>query len=240
MRFIRDNWGLLLGAGVVLLIVVVGSYQLAQRRQVGQVDTAQDTIAFRSSRDGNFEIYAWTLEERKANRITSNPLEDSNPVYSADGRLLAYESWFNNQPEIYVADAVNGVGGAITNNEAFDTEPDWNPDGQRIAFISDREGTASVYVINRQTDETLRISGNEGIDASPAWSPDGRELIFASNRAGTFDLYRVNLDTCQPPADGNPLTPQSCTISAVLVDGADNIQPDWSPRRTAGCVCIHP
>jgi len=230
MGFIRNNWGLLLGAVLILTVVVLGSYQLSQRRSVGTVDTSQDTLAFRTSRDGNYDIYAWTVTDRKASRITTNPLEDGNPAYAPNGALLAYESWFNDQPEIYVADAINGVGGAITNNEAFDTDPDWNPDGQRIAFISDRDGTNSVYIIDRETDATIRVTGDEGMDASPTWSPNGQEIIFASNRGGTFGLYRLDVNSCHPPGDGNAATPQTCDIETVVADGADYLQPDWAPN----------
>ncbi|MEO0560514.1 MAG: hypothetical protein AAF125_00270 [Chloroflexota bacterium] len=229
MRFIAKNWGLLLGLIVFILVVGFGTSSLLQQRPQ-RPDTVSGTIAFRTNRDGNFEIYSWAVNDRKADRITINDGEDANPSYNNDGSLLAFESWSNEQPDIIVADAVNGVGNPITTDLAWDTEPDWSPDSARLVFVSDRGETESLYLVNRDSTGLIRVTGDEGRDTSPAWSPDGTTIVFVSNRGGTNGIYSLAVNSCVPPAEGSPpLTPQTCTITPIIVDGADNTYPDWSP-----------
>ncbi len=232
MRFVQRNLGVLLSVIVFLLIVGFGTYELFQRRPAPP-STRSGTLAFRTNRDANFEIYTWTVTERKAARLTNNPEEDLNPAFSPDGRLVAYESWQNEQSEIIVADAVNGVGGPITRNEAVNTEPDWHPAGGRLAYVSDIGETPSIYLINQSGDNIRRLTGDEGPDSSPSWAPTGRQLVFASNRTGTNDLFILDLESCQPPADDAPEnTPETCDITPLVVDAANNTHPDWSPDGT--------
>lgn len=228
MRFLRRNLGLLLSVSAFLLIVGFGTYELLQRRPE-RPDTLSGTLAFRTNRDANFEIYTWTVTERKATRLTSNPDDDRNPDFSWDGRLVAYESWQGGQADIIVADAVNGGGGPLTRTDALDTEPDWHPAGGQLAYVSDRGGTPSIYWSNQRGDQIRRLTGDEGVDSSPSWSPDGQRLVFASDRGGTNDLYILDFAGCQPPAaDAPPNTPETCPITPLVVDGAQNTEPDWS------------
>jgi Tol biopolymer transport system component len=230
MRFIRNNWGLLLGLTVFFLIVGVGTYELLQRNP-GTPDTVSGTIAFRSDRDTEIEIYTWTLDERKSNRLTRRPGREAHPAYSHDGRALAFDIFNNGQTDIFVADAVNGVGSTLVIHPANDTQPAWDPKGGRLAFVSDRSGTLSVYTITQDRNTLVRLTGDEGNDTNPAWSPNGNEIVFASDRDGTQNLYRLDVTSCQPsdPTEDRPYPVAACNITPLTADTAANTEPHWSP-----------
>jgi Tol biopolymer transport system component len=233
MRFIRRNLGVLLGLTTFLLIVGFGSYELLQR-QPAPPSTRSGTLAFSTNRDGNPEIYTWTVTERKATRMTNNPQQDGHPDFSPNNRLLAYSAWTDGEADIIIADAVNGAGGPIATLAGSETEPDWYPDSASLVYVSDVGETPSLYWIERETRIVRRLTGDEGADSSPSWSPDGKRIVFASNRGGTNDIYMLDVASCQPPVEGSPEnTPETCAITPLVADDAQNTQPAWSPTRDA-------
>lgn len=50
------------------------------------------TIAFMSSRDGNWEIYVVEADGTNLQRLTNNPANDGLPTWSPDGRVIAFAS----------------------------------------------------------------------------------------------------------------------------------------------------
>jgi Tol biopolymer transport system component len=56
------------------------------------------------------------------------------PIWSPDGRRIAFELWDGNDGELYMVSA-NGSGlTRLTRNDVDDYGPIWSPDGGRIAY----------------------------------------------------------------------------------------------------------
>jgi Tol biopolymer transport system component len=58
-------------------------------------------ITFFSDRDGNYEIYLMNENGDNEERITSNPADDLNPVFSPDGRRIMFHSNRSGNFDIY-------------------------------------------------------------------------------------------------------------------------------------------
>jgi len=81
-------------------------------------------IAFASDRiPFNFEIWAMDADGSSKQRLTDNPAMDSNPVWSADGSAILFESWRDGNLEIYRMNADGSDVRRLTSNEARDSDP---------------------------------------------------------------------------------------------------------------------
>jgi TolB protein len=58
-------------------------------------------------------------------RLTDNPAEDWNPVWSPDGKMIAFSSDRDGKRQIYVMDADGKNQRNLSNNLAEDTNPSW-------------------------------------------------------------------------------------------------------------------
>src|SRR5215213_10579598 len=58
----------------------------------GSAGTYGGKIAFRSNRDGNYEIYVMNANGSNPTRLTNNPAVDANPEFNQDGSKIAFIS----------------------------------------------------------------------------------------------------------------------------------------------------
>jgi TolB protein len=157
-------------------------------------------IAFVSRRDGNLEIYVVNADGSGLRRLTRNTVRDSNPVWSPDGRRIAFE----NNWQVNVMNADGSGQRRLTRNGARNFAPAWSPDGQKIAFERrlgrkkygacsgcGRASTFEIHVMNADGSGQQRLT-TQG--AQPGWSPDGRTIAFMSERDGNAEIYAMNAD----------------------------------------------
>ena len=84
-------------------------------------------IAFRSSRDGNREIYVMNADGSNQTSLTNNSDEDWEPCFSPDGTKIAFASDRDGDLEIYIMNADGSDQTRLTNNPAWDITPSWGP-----------------------------------------------------------------------------------------------------------------
>ena len=78
----------------------------------------------------NSEIFVVNADGSGERRLTRNTGRDSNPVWSPDGRRIAFESnW-----QLNVMNADGSGQRRLTRNGGRNFAPAWSPDGQKLAF----------------------------------------------------------------------------------------------------------
>ena len=66
-----------------------------------------------------------TDEDSPPLRLTTNEAEDSQPVWSPDGKRIAFVSDLHGEGEIFMMDADGSNQQRLTHNDTRDHSPDW-------------------------------------------------------------------------------------------------------------------
>ena len=140
------------------------------------------------------------IDGPSARRLTFSQGSPGHPIWSPDGRWIAYvskdfdstrtvdighgmkakQSAMFSQYHVFRISAAGGkevrlTGSLDANGE--DTWPSWSPDGKWIAFGRNINGAQDLWVLNLGSKRTYQIT-KLGNAMKPTWSADGKALYF--------------------------------------------------------------
>jgi TolB protein len=115
-----------------------------------------------------------------------------SPAWSPDGKKLAYVSFENKRPAIFVQTLASGGREKVSEQPGINGAPAWSPDGTQLAMTLSKDGNPEIYVLTLGTRSLRRVTDHFSIDTEPAWSRDGSQLVFTSDRGGKPQLYTVS------------------------------------------------
>jgi Tol biopolymer transport system component len=175
----------------------------ARGRQLETVGEPGDLSAFHLSPDGKHvavtvgspDVDIWILEVTRGlrTRFTFAQGADRNPIWSPDGRWLAFASSRSGHGDLYK----KSVDGAVGSDELLyadgrDKQPwSWSPDGKHLLFTEHDPKTKSDLLILPMTGtrKPVPFAQTEFSEAQGAFSPDGRWIAYVSDESGTAEVY---------------------------------------------------
>ncbi|WP_269460060.1 Tol-Pal system beta propeller repeat protein TolB [Polynucleobacter necessarius] len=117
-----------------------------------------------------------------------------SPSWSPDGKKVAYVSFEDRKPVIYVHELATGRRISLSNQKGNNSAPAWSPDGKKLAVSLSKDGNTQIYSINADGSGLQRLTRGSTIDTEPQYSPDGRYIYFTSDRGGSPQIYRMSAD----------------------------------------------
>ena len=138
-----------------------------------------------------------------------------SPAWSPDGTKVAYVSFEDKKPVVYVQNLVTRQRTVVANYKGNNSAPSWSPDGSKLAIALSRDGFTQIYVTNADGSGLRRLSSSASIDTEPQFSADGQSIYFTSDRSGGPQIYRMS-------ATGGE-------AKRVTFNGSYNISPRISP-----------
>ncbi|HDS1818981.1 TPA: Tol-Pal system protein TolB [Pseudomonas putida] len=116
-----------------------------------------------------------------------------SPRFAPDGKRIAYVSFEQKRPRIFVQHIDTGRREQVTNFEGLNGAPAWSPDGSRLAFVLSKDGNPDIYVMNVASRQISRVTAGPGINTEPFWGKDGNTLYFTSDRGGKPQIYKQSV-----------------------------------------------
>lgn len=182
---------------------------------LGEPGSYSGRIAYILKRGSRYELQVADADSHNAVTITASPEPLISPAWSPDGQRLAYVSFEDKKPVVYVQNLADGSRRAVARFRGSNSAPAWSPDGRRLAVTLSKDDTSQIYMLDLQSGVATRFTHGGALDTEPVFSPDGRWLYFTSNRGGTPQIYRASL------IDGG--------VSRITFDGGYNVSPALSP-----------
>ncbi len=118
-----------------------------------------------------------------------------SPSFASDGKRIAYVSFEQKRPRIFVQHIDTGRREQVTNFEGLNGAPAWSPDGTKLAFTLSRDGNPEIYVMDMGSRNLRRVTNNSAIDTEPFWGKDGQTIYFTSDRSGKPQIYKTNINS---------------------------------------------
>ncbi len=138
----------------------------------------------------------WTVPTAggEARLLVAHPANESRPIYSPDGKKLAFVSTRTGNGDIYVLTLATGELKRMTFDDVNDQLDGWSRDGKWIYFTSsskDIAGMSDIFRISSEGGTPMQVSADRFTSeffAAP--SPDGKTLAFAARGISAGQWWR--------------------------------------------------
>jgi len=142
--------------------------------------------------DGGHDLWLIDVARGAATRVTAGPDDETNPVWSPDGRSLVFSSLHDGETDL----RRKGLRAAdpetvLTDSPGGDYPESWTPDGKTLLFIRQpAAGDQSVWALTPGGSGEPEPILNAGFYVDePQVSPDGRWLAYASRESDRSEVY---------------------------------------------------
>ncbi|HEV7503392.1 MAG TPA: hypothetical protein VGS07_00600 [Thermoanaerobaculia bacterium] len=122
--------------------------------------------------------------------------QQGSPVFSPDGRTVAFYGWQSGQFDIFALDLETRKISHITDDDVFDGAPAFSPDGKSVFFVSTVSTGNKIFRVDLASPGTrYQITTGQSNENDPTFSPDGKRLYFTSDRSGPENIFSLELAT---------------------------------------------
>src|SRR5258708_5461860 len=153
-----------------------------------------------------------------AQPLTAGPAHDSAPVWSRDGKSIAFASDRYGHYDVYLVSVEGGEARRLTTYSSDAIPTTFTPDGKFVVFSGHRMVSAKGSRFpNRRFPELYKgsIEGGRqpelilttyaGEDRNPVWAADENSLFYLSEQSGSLNVWNL------PLKDGQIATPKQVT-----------------------------
>lgn len=124
-----------------------------------------------------WQVYTADIKGKRIRQVTFSPVDKCSPVFSPDGRALAYTT---NTGELWLME-VSGAHSRRIPLAVTCYQPRWSPDGARIVFVSFDDVFRSVtglWTVEIAAGKLEKAADRPFLQYYPVWTPDGESIAF--------------------------------------------------------------
>jgi len=185
-----NSVSLVLVLSTALPVIAVGDVDVRDTKLLSQPAISKNHIAFVYSGD----LWIADINGKNVRRLTSDDGIESNPVFSPNGKLIAFSAQYDGNTDVYVVPVEGGVPKRLTWHPDSDNIRGFTPDGSAVLLISPR------FVFTRRHTQLFTVPVEGGFPESlkipnaykATYSPDGTRMAYTplSERFSQWKHYR--------------------------------------------------
>jgi TolB protein len=161
------------------------------------------------------DVYVSDLDGNGAKKLTQHNQIVVSPSVSPDGRHVAFTSYKEGRPNLYVTDLETNRETVLDREEGMKVGATWI-DKRTLAYSHTSGRFSTIYSVNIETKEKKVLLRQDGIVLSPAFSPDGSKMVFVSDMYGGVNIFVKDM------TGGD--------IKRLTYSGSYNTSPAFSPK----------
>ena len=164
----------------------------------------------------NSEVYTVSIEGGEAKKVSTSPGADSTPLYSPDGKWIAWRSqaragYESDRWRLVLLNRETGSIEALT--ETVDRNVNsftWHPDSRRIALVIEDRGRHPAQLIPVSGGGTRVLTQGAYSVSDLQFSADGKTLVYSEQTGSSpTEIYKAT-------SSGGPATPLTRLNEAIL------------------------
>jgi TolB protein len=181
----------------------------------GERGIMSSRILFVSGNKRHRDVYYADIDGSRIQRITRHNQILVSPSVSPDGRYIAFTSYKDGKPNLYVMDLQTGREVCIDRKEGMKVGATWI-DRRTLIYSFTSGKSSAIRSVNVETKEQKVLFKRDGIVLSPAFSPDGSKMVFVSDMYGGANIFIKDLSNGE--------------IKRLTYSGSYNTSPAFSPK----------
>jgi Tol biopolymer transport system component len=151
---------------------------------------------------GTTDIWVQDLVRGVRTRLTFGPAFDENPVWSPDGKWVAYDSQRDNKLNIYRRPSDgSGVEELLLGDGSFDAPLAWSPDNKFLLYRKTKSASGplnaggadselwALPLTGERKPFFVVAAGTTPFGTQHSFSPNGRWLAYTATQAGSTQVY---------------------------------------------------
>lgn len=169
---------------MLTVIISAGFFQLSfaldtnDTRLLWQPAISKTHIAFIYGED----LWVANRDGSYPRRITVSEGQESNPVFSPDGSMIAFTGQYDGNSDVFIVPSAGGIPKRLTWHPGNDQVRDFTPDGKKVLFASQRNSFTTRYT------QLFTVDVNNGSEVQQpipnanwaSYSPDGSKIAYTT------------------------------------------------------------
>ena len=161
----------------------------------GIFDTKIAYISTEKSKERNiYKLHVADVDGFNSVAIYKSSKQLMSPTWSPKNNKIAYVSFENHRPEIFIQTLATGERVKLVNGNVSSSAPAWSPNEKFMAYTSSVNGNLEIFVHNLFTKHNRRITNSLGIDTEAEWGLKSKKIFFTSDRNGNPHIYSKSIN----------------------------------------------